>query len=91
MFFRWIRQTLKITRFMGTSENAVRTRVAVALIAYLLPHLAHAAQSAVPRLLDFVRLVQANLMHRRDIGTLDKPDIPPPLDPRQVCIAWGAT
>ena len=36
LFFRWVKQTLKITRFLGTSENAVRIQIAVALIAFLL-------------------------------------------------------
>jgi IS4 transposase len=40
LFFRWVKQTLKITRFLGTSENAVRIQIAVALIAFLLLRLA---------------------------------------------------
>ena len=32
LFFRWIKQTLKIARFLGTSENAIRIQIAVALI-----------------------------------------------------------
>ena len=36
LFFRWIKQTLRIKRFLATSENAVRIQIAVALIAYLL-------------------------------------------------------
>ncbi len=36
LFFRWVKQTLKIRRFLGTSENAVRIQIAVALIAFLL-------------------------------------------------------
>jgi hypothetical protein len=36
LFFRWVKQTLKIRRFLGTSENAIRVQLAVALIAYLL-------------------------------------------------------
>jgi IS4 transposase len=31
-----MKQTLKITRFVGRSENAVRVQIAVALIAFLL-------------------------------------------------------
>ncbi len=27
LFFRWVKQTLKITRFVGTSENAVASRL----------------------------------------------------------------
>lgn len=70
LFFRWIKQTLKITRFLGTSENAVCIQVAVALIAFILLRLAQALQSAVISPLAFVRLVRANLMHRRDLKAL---------------------
>src|SRR5437773_9137818 len=56
LFFRWVKQTLRITRFLGTSENAVRTQIAVALIAFLLLRLAQAAQKAVASPLRFARL-----------------------------------
>lgn len=36
LFFRWVKQNLKIRHFLGTSENAVRIQIAVALIAFLL-------------------------------------------------------
>jgi Transposase DDE domain len=36
LFFRLMKQTLKITKFIGRSENAVRIQIAVALIAYML-------------------------------------------------------
>jgi hypothetical protein len=87
LFFRWVKQTLKITHFLGASENAVRIQIAVALIAYLLLRLAHATQRRVEGLLTFVRLVQANLMHRRPIDALLEP--PPPLfqNPRQLRLA----
>ena len=39
LFFRWVKQTLKIRHFVGTSENAVRIQIAVALIAFVLLHL----------------------------------------------------
>lgn len=73
LFFRWIKQTLKIKHFLGTSENALRIQVAVALIAYLLLRLAHAAQRGVDGLLAFTRLVRANLMHRRSLDALLEP------------------
>src|SRR5258706_10358433 len=69
LFFRWIKQTLKITRFLGTSENAIRTQIAVALIAFLILRLAQATQHAVTSPLTFARLIRANLMHKRDIRT----------------------
>ena len=70
LFFRWIKQTLKITRFLGTSENAVRIQIAVALIAFLLLRLAQATQNAIASPLAFARLVRANLMHRRRLDGL---------------------
>jgi hypothetical protein len=79
LFFRWIKQTLKITHFLGTSENAVRTQVAVALIAFLLLRLAQATQKAVTSPLAFARLVRTNLMHRREITALLGP---PPTIPQ---------
>jgi IS4 transposase len=36
LFFKWIKQHLRIKRFLGRSENAVRIQVVTALIAYLL-------------------------------------------------------
>ena len=73
LFFRWIKQTLKIKHFLGRNENAVRIQLAVALIAFLLLRLAQAAQSEVESLLAFARLVRANLMHRRPINRLKQP------------------
>lgn len=81
LFFRWVKHTLKIRKFLGSSENAVRIQIAVALIAYLLLRMAHAAQRAVTSLLTFTRLVRANLMHLRSIHDLTAqgpPRIRPP-------------
>jgi IS4 transposase len=36
LLFKWIKQNLKIRRFLGRSENAVKIQIYVALIAYLL-------------------------------------------------------
>ncbi len=81
LFFRWVKQTLKITRFVGTSENAVRIQIAVALIAFLLLRLAQALQKAIPSPIVFSRLIRVNLMHRRSIDNLLKP--PPIFEDQQ--------
>jgi len=36
LFFRWIKQNLRIKSFYGTSENAVRTQIWVAITVYAL-------------------------------------------------------
>ncbi len=86
LFFRWVKQTLKITRFVGTSENAVRIQIAVALIAFLLLRLAQATQQTIRSPLVFARLVRANLMQRRHIDNLLEPS-PTIQDQRQMCLS----
>jgi len=88
LFFRWVKQTLKITRFLGTSENAVRIQIAVALIAFLLLRLAQATQNAIESPIHFARLVRTNLMHRRRIDQLLGPPKPPPQDSNQFVLQW---
>lgn len=83
LFFRWIKQTLRITRFIGVSENAVRIQIAVALIAFLILRMAQMAQSAVLSPLEFARLVRANLLHRRPVDRLLDPLQPVPQNPDQ--------
>jgi IS4 transposase len=84
LFFRWIKQTLRIKRFMGVSENAVRIQIAVALISFLLLRIAQAAQKAVRSPLEFARLVRTNLMHRRPIDRLLQPPEPTTTCPNQL-------
>ena len=84
LFFRWIKQTLRIKHFIGISENAVRIQIAVALIGYLILRLAQAAQKTVRSPLQFARLVRANLMHRRSIDRLLEPLQPIQISPNQL-------
>lgn len=87
LFFRWIKQTLKIRHFLGTSENAVRIQIAVALIAFLILRLAQAVTKLVTSPLAFARLVRTNLMHRRSIDALLKPPKPITQNPRQLVLS----
>ena len=86
LFFRWVKQTLKIGHFLGRSENAVRIQIACALIAYLLLRLANQTVETIKSPLAFARLVRANLMHRRSLDRLLRP--PPNLNsnPRQLSL-----
>jgi IS4 transposase len=84
LFFRWVKQTLRIKRFIGTCENAVRIQIAVALIAYLILRIAQAAQKAVHSPLQFARLARTNLMLRRPTDRLLEPQQPSPTNPNQL-------
>ncbi len=89
LFFRWVKQTLRITRFLGTSENAVRIQIAVALIAFLLLRLARAAQNSVHSPLAFARLIRVNLMHRRRIDRLLQPEPASEYNSSQLAFQWN--
>ena len=39
LFFKWIKQNLKIKKFLGRSENAVKTQICIALISFVLLYL----------------------------------------------------
>ncbi len=73
LFFRWIKQHLRIKRFLGTSENAIRIQIIVALVVFLILRMAAAATRTNASLLTFARLVRANLMHLRPLIGLEKP------------------
>ena len=91
LFFRVMKQTLKITHFIGRSENAVRIQIAVALIAFLLLSLLRKMAQDQPSLLETARLVRANLMHRKDFTRLKQPQRPSPLDSQQLSLNWSPT
>ena len=89
LFFRWVKQALKITKFLGTSENAVRIQIAVALIAFLLLRMAQATQDEINSPLAFARLVRANLMHKRPLDRLLDPPPEPIKDPNQLILGFA--
>jgi hypothetical protein len=91
LFFRLMKQTLRITKFVGRSENAVRIQIAVALIAFLLLRQLQDVTKAKHGFLELARLVRANLMHRKDPTRLRKPPPPPPLDSCQLQLCLAST
>jgi len=36
LFFKWIKQNLKIKKFLGNSENAIKTQICIAMISFVL-------------------------------------------------------
>ena len=91
LFFRVMKQTLKITHFIGRSENAVRIQIAVALIAFLLLSMLRKMAQDKQTLLETTRLVRTNLMHRKDFTRLKQFQKPPPLDSPQLSLNWSST
>lgn len=64
LFFKWIKQNLKIKAFFGTSRNAVLIQIWTALIAYLLLLWLKIKSIANFAILELCRLVKTLLMER---------------------------
>ena len=82
LFFKWIKQNLKIKAFLGTSENAVMTQIMAAMCVYLLLAYLKFTSKLGKSLQQIIRLLQLNLFVRRSLLTLlrppDIPGLPPP-------------
>ena len=76
LFFKWIKQNLKIKSFIGNSKNAVLTQIWVALCScLLLAYLKFSARLGWS-LQKMLRLLQLNLFMRRDLMALLRDDPP---------------
>ena len=72
LFFKWIKQNLKIKTFVGNSENAVMTQIYVALITYLLlAYLKFLAKLGLT-LTALIRILQLNLFQKLTFEELFK-------------------
>lgn len=67
LFFKWIKQNLKVKTFLGTSKNAVMNQIWVAMIYYLL--LSYIKfQTKIPRsLLEFSWMIRETILVRRSL------------------------
>ena len=84
LFFKWIKQNLKIKAFLGTSENAVMTQIMAALCVYLLLAFLKFQSKISKSLQQILRLLQLNLFARRSLIDLLQPPDPGGLSPPQL-------
>lgn len=83
LFFKWIKQNLRVKSFLGTSKNAVLTQLWVAMIVYLLLAFLKFKAKLGQSLSGILRLLQLNLFSRRDFISLFKPPEPQLAESRQ--------
>jgi putative transposase len=76
LFFKAIKQNLKIKAFVGTSRNAVLTQIWIAMIMYLLVAYARFCAKAGWTVQRILRVLQLNLFDRRTLDEILKPDPP---------------
>ena len=94
VFFRALKQNLRVKSFVGTSPNALKIQIWTALIAILLLKYLQLRASFGWSLSNLVALLRQQLFVYRDLFTwLNQPFEPPP-DPAptptaQLAIAWA--
>jgi len=92
IFFRWIKQNLKIKSFIGNSRNAVMTQIYVALVAYLILCMFKFLSKIAASLQNLIRVVQLNLFRRCTLEELFEPppnDSNKPYDDNQLMLAFS--
>lgn len=78
LLFRWLKQHLRIRRFLGNNANAIRLQLYAAMIAYVLVRLAASAQRSRLHILRFTELLARCLFDRRSLAAIERP---PPVNP----------
>lgn len=62
VFFKWIKQNLKIKKYIGYNENSIRIQIYSALISYMLIYLSCSIKIAKYSMLTLTRKVRSNLL-----------------------------
>jgi hypothetical protein len=73
LFFKWIKQNLRVKSFLGTSMNAVKTQLWIALCAYLVLSYLQFQSKLGMSLQRMLRILQLNLFERRDLRSIFGP------------------
>ena len=92
IFFRFIKQNLKIKAFIGNSENAVMSQIYAALIVYLLLGYTKFLCNLSVTLQNLMRILQLNLFRTCPLQELFEPPEPVPDNMNannQLCLAWA--
>jgi putative transposase len=95
LLFRWIKQHLKLRRFLGRSQNAIRLQVIAAMIAYLLLRIAARQSRLAMPAIRFANLIAGCLFTRKLVANIDKPPdshpskAKPRTSPNQLEIAYA--
>ena len=84
LFFKWIKQHLRIKAFFGTSENAVKTQIWIAVSMYVLVAIMKKQLRVERSLSEILQILTVSLFEKVDIlQVLTKPHLQN--EPEQVC------
>lgn len=70
LFFKWIKQNLRIKSFYGTSANAVKTQIWIGMIVYLLLAILKQRYGLAPSLSKLLHFLEVNLFQRAPLTSI---------------------
>ena len=82
MFFKWIKQHLRIKHFLGTSENAVKTQVWCAVATYVLIAIVTKELQLRASLYTCLQVLSVSVFERTQLSCALQPDRSQPEPPR---------
>ena len=71
LFFKWIKQHLRIKSFFGTSQNAVKTQIWIAISTYVLIAIVKKRLKLECNLYTFLQILSVTIFEKIDISRLD--------------------
>jgi len=81
LFFKWIKQHLRIKTFLGTSENAVKTQIWCAVSTYVLIAIVKKELQLDASLYTLLQILSVSLFERTQISCALRPDLSIPETP----------
>jgi hypothetical protein len=78
LFFKWIKQHLRIKRFLGTSENAVKTQIWCAVATYVLIAIVKKELQLHASLYTLLQILSVSVFEKMQISCALQPDLSEP-------------
>ena len=75
LFFKWIKQHLRIKRFLGTSENAVKTQIWCAVSTYVLVAIVKKELHLNASLYTLLQILSVSIFEKTQISCALQPDV----------------
>lgn len=66
VFFKWMKQNLKIKKCIGYSENSIKIQIYTALIAYMLIYILKERLQVTATMLKLTRIIKSNILENTD-------------------------
>jgi|TARA_B100002003_G_scaffold232578_1_gene244551 hypothetical protein len=74
IFFKWLKQNLKVKSFYGTSPNTVKTQIWIAMIVYLILAILKERYQLENRLSQLLHFLEVNLFERKLLISIFQPN-----------------